>query len=189
LDKKTDILNAAQVLFSQFGLKKVTTDEIAKVARVSKATVYKYFQSKEEIFKKVVQTESDQLLLAIHEAVDKETSVEKKFRAYLLTKIGRIHGLVNFYKVTRETLSDYWPHIKEAQEQFMEEEKQIAGNILKLGADSGELNLENIDLTAHFLVISLKSLEYPWAMEGHNLTLSQYVDMLLHLLMNGLKKM
>jgi len=61
MDKRSDILEAAAALFAQFSLKRVTVDEIAEKASVSKATIYKYFDSKEEVFIQVVKAESQQL--------------------------------------------------------------------------------------------------------------------------------
>jgi len=63
------------VLFSQFGVKKVTTDEIARVAGVSKATVYRYYKNKHEIFLDVVKIETNAMLTAIKQAIDGETTV------------------------------------------------------------------------------------------------------------------
>lgn len=188
MGKKSDILQVAQRLFAQFGLKKVTTDDIAKMSSVSKATIYRYYKNKEEIFDEVVKIEGAQLLDAVNEAVDKEETVIDKFRAYLLTKIGKIHELINFYRATREMMNDYWPYIAEAREQFMEREKEMVLGVLELGNSTNELCVERADLAAHIIVVSLKSLEYPWAIEEHDISLSDYVDLLLDILINGIRK-
>ena len=39
-------IEVAQDLFSKYGLKKVTMDEIAKNAHISKATIYKNYKNK-----------------------------------------------------------------------------------------------------------------------------------------------
>ncbi len=50
------ILSAAHESFARFGFKKTTVEEIASRARVSKALVYKHFESKERIFETVVRS-------------------------------------------------------------------------------------------------------------------------------------
>lgn len=45
------ILAAAERLFAEKGTEKTTMDDIAREAEYSKATLYVYFQSKEEIIK------------------------------------------------------------------------------------------------------------------------------------------
>ncbi len=49
------ILSAAEESFARFGFKKTTVEEISSRARVSKALVYKHFDSKEQIFETVVR--------------------------------------------------------------------------------------------------------------------------------------
>jgi len=188
MDKKSDILQAAATLFAQFSLKKVTVDEIAKKASVSKATIYKYYDSKEEVFDQVVKTESQQLCDAITEAVDEAPLVVDKLRAYLLTKITKIHELVNFYRVTREMWNEYWPYVNSARSDFIAQEKELIKTILEEGNQTGELNVAKIDLTAHTIVISLKSMEFSWATETCGVSLEEYVDFLITLIMNGIGK-
>ena len=103
VDKKKEIFDAAQSLFAQFGLKKITTDDIAHEARVSKATIYKCYRNKSQIFDEVVETEAEQLLKVIRAAVDEAPTVADKFKAHLFTRMERIGEFINFYRVTRES--------------------------------------------------------------------------------------
>ena len=48
-DIKQRIVEEAFKLFSQFGIKNVTMDEIARQMGASKKTIYQYFESKEEL--------------------------------------------------------------------------------------------------------------------------------------------
>ena len=188
MDKRSDILEAAAVLFAQFSLKKVTVDEIAEKASVSKATIYKYFDSKEEVFDQVVKAESQQLWDAVTIAVDEAPSVVDKLRAYLLTKITKIHELVNFYRVTREMWNEYWPYVDSARSKFIAQEKKLIKEVLEEGNRMGELNIAQTELTAHTIVISLKSMEFSWATETCGVPLEEYVDFLITLIMNGIER-
>ena len=55
--KKDQVIEAARELFHQFGFKKVSMDEIAAKAGVTKKTIYMYFSSKEELLKYFIQEE------------------------------------------------------------------------------------------------------------------------------------
>jgi AcrR family transcriptional regulator len=46
---KESIKRAAQELFRKFGYHKTSVNEIAKKAKIAKATIYKYFDSKEDV--------------------------------------------------------------------------------------------------------------------------------------------
>lgn len=48
------IMNVATQLFEEYGYEKVSVDEIAKNAKTSKTTLYKYFESKEKLYLEVI---------------------------------------------------------------------------------------------------------------------------------------
>lgn len=175
-------------MFSQFGLKKVTTDDIAKRAGISKATIYRYYRNKQEIFDDVIAYEIYQLLSAITEAVDTETSAVYKLRGYLLTKMGALRDLVNLLHVTQEAWSEHWPHGTEVQNQILDKQKGIVAGILEFGNRSGELHVRNIQLTAHLMVVSLQSIEYRWVFDSLDVPLPTYVDHMLDVIINGIMK-
>lgn len=50
LDKRTAITNAANELFSNFGYKSVSMDQIAQKANVAKGTLYLYFKDKDDLY-------------------------------------------------------------------------------------------------------------------------------------------
>jgi AcrR family transcriptional regulator len=56
--KREKVFNAAVELFSRFGFKKTTVDEIADLAGISKRTLYQVFPSKEKILAELVMFEA-----------------------------------------------------------------------------------------------------------------------------------
>ncbi len=56
-DTRKKILSVANKLFSRFGFHKTSMDEIVKIARKAKGSLYYHFASKEELFKEVVSKE------------------------------------------------------------------------------------------------------------------------------------
>lgn len=49
-ERKNQIIKAAAKRFARHGLNKTTLDEVARDIRIGKATIYHYFQSKDELF-------------------------------------------------------------------------------------------------------------------------------------------
>ena len=58
-ERKQNILKAAEKRFSRHGLNKTTLNEIARDLRIGKATIYHYFETKEELFYKTIEWEID----------------------------------------------------------------------------------------------------------------------------------
>ena len=59
MTKKEVVIDTARELFSKYGYKKVSMDEIATNANVTKKTIYTYFKDKEDMFKFFIQEELD----------------------------------------------------------------------------------------------------------------------------------
>lgn len=61
MEKKKAIIESARNLFSTYGYKKVSMEEIAKEAGVTKKTVYSYFKDKDSIFLYFVDEELEKI--------------------------------------------------------------------------------------------------------------------------------
>jgi AcrR family transcriptional regulator len=62
------IRDAALVCIGRFGLAKTTVDDIARVAGCSRATLYRYFDGKDEIVRSAVEAERDRVVAALVDA-------------------------------------------------------------------------------------------------------------------------
>jgi AcrR family transcriptional regulator len=78
---KESIKRAAQELFRKFGYHKTSVNEIAKRAKIAKATIYKYFDSKEQILHALlmdyIRVSVDELIHADTPQRDEETHLNK----------------------------------------------------------------------------------------------------------------
>ena len=188
MTKRLEIVHTGQTLFAQFGLKKVTTDDIARVGGFSKATIYRHYKNKAEIFDEVVRNEADQLVQAIRLAVARESRSIDKLRAHLQTRMGKIQELINFYRVTQDSWGDYWPSIATVRREFLAAETEIVRGIIDSGNRTGELQVRKVGLAAHTLVVALTSVEYHWALQEQDITLETYIEMMLEMIIYGIGK-
>lgn len=86
--KKQQIIRAAQKRFIRHGLSKTTVEEIARDLRIGKATVYHYFNSKEEIFFEVILIEKDRYLEGVSEVLSNDNyDLEEKIQRYFDLKL------------------------------------------------------------------------------------------------------
>lgn len=75
------ILQAAERLFLEKGFAKTTMDDIAKAAEYSKATLYVYFKSKDEIINYLTFESMKMLYNRIHEALVTQTDFFARYKA------------------------------------------------------------------------------------------------------------
>ncbi|TET79656.1 MAG: TetR/AcrR family transcriptional regulator [Candidatus Cloacimonadota bacterium] len=186
--KKSEIiLQMARKLFARYGLKKTSMDDIAAEAKIGKATIYYYFKSKQEIFKTVVDHEWTILINAIRDAISKEISPQRKLRAFILTRISRMHELVNLYRVTKDIVTELLPDLEKIRESHFKEEMNVIKRILSEGVRKGIFKVKKIEVTALAMISALKGLEYPWVMDGKSLDIERSVDELLQILFKGIE--
>lgn len=107
IDKiKESIKKAAQDLFRKYGYHKTSVNEIAKKAKIAKATIYKYFESKELVLHAILM---DYLKISIKELVhqgNQPLSKEEHLKILIL-KVSRLS-----YTVCNEFIG--WDFIRES---------------------------------------------------------------------------
>lgn len=141
-EKKIQIIKAAQKRLSKHGLHKTTLDEIARDLRMGKATLYYYFQSKEDIFYATVEFEISQLTAEIAEIFSNETAgKEQKLTDYLIykeTALNKFPVLAQLYSFfMKETANDRDSEMIKAL--LAEETKLVSGVLNPEGKSKEEI--------------------------------------------------
>jgi len=100
-ERKQQILKAAVKRFSRHGLNKTTLDEIARDLRIGKATIYHYFNTKEELFFKAIEWEFEIYLDDLKTIFNNDQlSLKDKLIEYFISK----NSIFPKYKLIYEVL-------------------------------------------------------------------------------------
>ncbi len=180
------ILRAAGKIIGRSGYRKATITAIAEAAGVGKATVYLYFKDKQEILTRLVQKEAEVILDSIRRAVEPETTVSARLRAFILTRYRSVHSLLRLYNTTSQVLLEDMPSIAKATADYGEKEIAMVQAMLLRGQHEGELGDFDAHLAATVVTGTLRSLDQPWIFQHLPLDLEQRVDDLVFLFLNGL---
>ena len=92
--RRGKILDAAQILFAELGLRMTTMEVIAARANVSKATLYSYFRDKDEIFSAVTLRIGEQVKARVGDALKQQGGAACLVAAALNAKHDFIFELV-----------------------------------------------------------------------------------------------
>ena len=107
IDKiKESILKAAQDLFRKYGYHKTSVNEIAKKAKIAKATLYKYFESKEVLLHYILM---DFIRISVNEIIEKgaEETDKEAYLSNLILETSRLS-----YTICNEFIG--WDFIRES---------------------------------------------------------------------------
>jgi AcrR family transcriptional regulator len=191
LDKdevKEAIVNVARHIFSRFGFKKTTMDEIAIATRKGKSSIYYYFASKEEIFQAVVEKEASILKQELINAINKDDSPAQKLKMHVLVRMHTMEKLANFYSAIKDDYLSHLEFIEKIRKKYDQEEIQMMESILTEGVENGNFEIGDTSLAAIAIVTALKGMEIPlfWGVEEKDI--EQRLDSLIHILFHGVMK-
>src|ERR1700733_12541720 len=79
-DKKGKIVNAGKGLFLRYGYKRVSMNDIAEAAGISRPALYLVFKNKEEIFEGAYKQWVDEKIFEIEEKAETLNTAEEKLR-------------------------------------------------------------------------------------------------------------
>jgi len=81
--RRQEIISAAEKVFFKKGVDNATMDDVAEQAELSKATLYLYFSSKDEIYSAIFSKSQEALFKMIEKATAGVTDTREKIAAFL----------------------------------------------------------------------------------------------------------
>ncbi len=157
-NKEKLILEVAQKRFGQYGVEKISMQEIADDLKLSKASLYYYFPDKESLYKAVVEKEQHEFITSITERILSIKEPDKLLREYVNTRLSYFRTLLNLSRLRLEAYSDLKPVFRETMIQFKEKEKEIIVKIFKDGVSKGIFFINDPVMTASLFLDLLKGL-------------------------------
>jgi AcrR family transcriptional regulator len=185
---RESILKIAQEIFSKYGYKKTTLDDIANAVRKGKSSLYYYFTSKEDLFQAVIQKEVDILRRELDIVVNRNTDPVDKLRDYILTKLTTYRSMANFYNALENdvTAIEFIENIKHKHQQ---EEIRMIKRILIEGVRKNIFEVYDLTLAAIGITTAIKGLEMPLSAGDYSkVNLEQGVDNIVKILCYGVMK-
>lgn len=165
--KKREILSAARELFSEYGYKSVSMDQIAQKAKVSKGALYLYFVDKEDLFLRLV----DEILQEMNEIAEeisrKQLSLfdeihQITYNMLILRKKQRF-----LYRIANEARDFGTPLSCKTLEMVEETISGYLYHLLTKAMEKGSIKTCNVEILS-FIVLKLYSaLAFEWE-DKHN---------------------
>jgi AcrR family transcriptional regulator len=187
---KDTIINVANRLFSRFGFHKTSMDEIAKVARKAKGSLYYHFASKEELFREVISKEMMNLKSQLSVIVNNtEINALDKIKHYLIKRMEILNSAACYHETLKADFFEHFHFIDELRTEMDTWEKESIKKILIQGSDSGIFKIiPEIDAVLDVFLMVLKGLEIPFFLQNKYEKYSPHFEDLINILNKGLSK-
>ena len=184
-EKLESILNTARKMFARYGLRKTSIEEMARVARVAKATIYSQFGNKDQVYLEILRREKDEIVDKVSASVDQETFPVDKLIALVKAKFRYMRQATNILNLDREGIENLLPSAESIRNELFESEVDIIHSILKSGIEKGVFYLNYPLLTARAIGHALRGFELNWLVQESEERIDRYLDELMAILFYG----
>jgi len=196
------MLAAAERVICRHGYQSATMDEIAREAEFSKATLYKYFKNKGEIFLEIILQYVEEIRSELIAISQSKFEPEEKLKKIIYTVINiqnrkeNIARLILQDKNLQDFLHRIFISIKEDKQEFLEAQRYFrskreevfsaACQVISEGIEKGKFIQTSPAVIVKYIRAMIEGLVYSRFWEEKRLSAQQETDQMFRLLMEGI---
>ncbi len=185
---KRNIINTASEVFTRFGFRKTTMDDIASAVKRSKSSIYYYFENKEAIFKAVIEKEANEFREEVHKKISSVEDPIEQLKSYVLIKMKKLDKLTNFSSALTSNHFNGIDFIEKFRKEHDTKEKEIVNNIIMNGIENGVLKIEYPDISTLAIITTIKGFEASHSFSNRKNNLEKKLHVLFNSIFYGIVK-
>lgn len=184
--KKDDIIKSAKELFTTYGYKKVSMDEIALKAGVTKKTIYSYFKDKDDLFKYFVIEEIKNMknIIEKNDRLDEPYFRKIHQTIYELIKYRKENEFLGRILKDAEFINNV--KAKESLKMFDDAIIKYIKEKLEIAIKQKKIKKYNTDIVAFIIYKVYVALMYDWTNENNELDEKEFSDNITKILKEGI---
>jgi AcrR family transcriptional regulator len=191
VDTKDKILQVSAKLFARYGFHKTSMDEIAKISRKAKGSLYYHFLNKEDLFKEVVSREIEILKTQLTLIVENyELTASEKIKMYLIKRMEILHSALNYQEILNADFYEHFYFIDDLRLDLDIWEKEKIKSIISEGIKNGEFfpidSNNNMDILLDVFIMVLRGIEIPFFLQNKYEKYLPHFDSLIGILIKGI---
>lgn len=166
------LIDIARQLFAKRGLANTTMNDIAVASGKGRRTLYTYFNSKEEVYSAVIESELERLSDKLDEVAAMKMRPLDKVIELIYTHLSMIREtVVRNGNLRAEFFRNIWM-VEKVRKKFDDYEIDLFSKVYQDGKADGEFDIDDVNLVADITHYCIKGLEVPfiYGRIGHGLT-------------------
>jgi len=184
-EKREELVRLLIPFFQKNGLKGISMDDMAEAMNISKATVYKYFHSREEILAATIAAKLDEIKDFEQYLNDKKVDYLERYKNAVQYLSEHISDITNVFL---SDLKNIFPHLWQLIDAF----KEYCMNILRAyyseGIRKGYFNKINPEIMVMSDQFFLDKLTDPDFLVAHKLSIKEVFDEYFRMKFYGIMK-
>lgn len=166
------LIDIARQLFAKRGVANTTMNDIAVASGKGRRTLYTYFNSKEEVYSAVIESELERLSDKLDEVAAMKMRPLDKVIELIYTHLSMIREtVVRNGNLRAEFFRNIWM-VEKVRKKFDDYEIDLFRKVYQDGKADGEFDIDDVNLVADITHYCIKGLEVPfiYGRIGHGLT-------------------
>ncbi|WP_303238636.1 TetR/AcrR family transcriptional regulator [Leyella stercorea] len=166
------LIDIARQLFAKNGVANTTMNDIAVASGKGRRTLYTYFNSKEEVYSAVIESELERLSDKLDEVAAMKMRPLDKVIELIYTHLIMIREtVVRNGNLRAEFFRNIWM-VEKVRKKFDDYEIDLFRKVYQEGKAGGEFDIDDVNLVADITHYCIKGLEVPfiYGRIGHGLT-------------------
>lgn len=166
------LIDIARQLFAKRGVANTTMNDIAVASGKGRRTLYTYFNSKEEVYSAVIESELERLSDKLDEVAAMKMRPLDKVIELIYSHLSMIREtVVRNGNLRAEFFRNIWM-VEKVRKKFDDYEIDLFCKVYQDGKADGEFDIDDVNLVADITHYCIKGLEVPfiYGRIGHGLT-------------------
>lgn len=189
-----EIIAAAAEVFATTGFARTKLDDVARRAKVSKGTLYRYFDSKDALFREMVRANVVPLLAAGEEFIRTHEGSSRDLLSQLIRRMWdtmRDPGMAGIARLVHSELHEFPELARFYFAEVILRARRMITSVLDRGVASGEFRRDLHPFAArglpHLMVFSAQAQCFFTTMDPERLANDQVLDGILDLFLHGVE--
>jgi len=183
--KREIILDKATELFARKDYYEVMMDDVAHLSKVAKGTLYNYFESKEELYNKIILHNLENLLNSVKSSLSNDLPVIDLFYAYVTSVYQYFISHKNFFKIYLKFIWKDDEEINQAIRLKAEDLSSLLSDIIYKGKRENLFREVDEDFAVRLILGNIynsvrRSIENNFSEEQLNIEKENLFDFIIH---------
>jgi AcrR family transcriptional regulator len=155
---RDQILDAVDALMARYGFRKMTMDDVAREAGISKRTIYLYFSSKEEVGLSSIARAVERVHSNLRAIVARNAPVQDRLRDVLIERVmGRTQAVKDYHQSLDELFEVVRPAYLARRDAYFQEEVALLQQLLDEGKAAGAFQFQDSEEVAKAMLLATNS--------------------------------
>lgn len=184
-EKVESILAVARHMFGKYGIQKTRLEEVARLSRVAKATIYNYFGSKERVYLEVLNREVGAMTARIAQEVARVGSPIDKLRAFVFSSFRLLRESADIFNLRSEFMDHLVSGTENIRNTLFTKQLSILQPILREGVVTGTFRSDSLS-AARSILYAVRGMELTWLLDPKSTEVDEDLGTLFDLLCTGI---